>query len=358
MARRRALADLCAALNGAPRTDADWMAVLWLANGALVTPQLHAAAERAGTLDDLPEEVRTFTAEVWRRNRERNRRLLAQLDEALAALNAVGVEPVLLKGAAIWASLGRPAAFDRMMNDLDLLVRPDEVARALEGLQATGFPVVHRYEGADLHVIAERGRPSDVGVIDLHQRAPGPPGLAETPDLTELADVVEWNGVRARLPQPAVQAWFLVLHDQIHDGDYWRGGFALRHLLDLAMLAEGIDWGRLRGFARTRLAAHVLDAQLVAAHRLAGAAIPDSVRRSAWARLQYARHMAQFCWPALAAPLAAAGAASETFALLEHRRVNRADRRRLFGAQDRRMTPAERLDRLRYILGGLAAGKL
>src|SRR5688572_4161193 len=113
--RRAALEALRDALRGAPPADADWLEVLRLANDALVTPQVHAAALRSGALERLPAEVQTFTAEVFSRNRERNRRLFGQLVEAVGALNGAGIEPALLKGAAVWASLGRPEGFDRML---------------------------------------------------------------------------------------------------------------------------------------------------------------------------------------------------------------------------------------------------
>jgi hypothetical protein len=305
--------------------------------------------------------VRRFTAEVFERNRERNRRLLAELGDALGALNAGEVEPVLLKGAALWASLGRPAAFDRMLNDLDLLVAPAEAPRAVVALQTAGFEVLRAHAGPEVHVVAELGRASDVGAIDLHQRPPGPPGLAEVERLRSHCRPLDWRGLRAWVPEPALQVFFLVLHDQFHDGDYWRGGFTLRHLFDIAALtrgAEPVDFDLLDRLARTRLARHALEAELIAAHRIAGAVAPKAVLRRAWPRLQQARQLAQFAWPWLRTPLAALGLASEWPSLAAHRAADQADRRRLFGRPKPPPAWTERLDRLRDIFGGFAAGKI
>jgi hypothetical protein len=359
MSRRRALRDLSAALRGEPPADADWMAVLQLANAALVTPQIHAAALRAGALERLPAEVRTFTAEVYARNRERNRRLLDQLADAVGALNAAGIEPVLLKGAALWASLGRPDEFDRMLNDVDLLVRPDQAVPAIEALIAGGFGLANAYPGPEVHVVAELGRATDVGFIDLHQRPPGPPGVAELEDLQRHCRRTEWCGVRAWTPEPAVQAFFLVLHDQFHDGDYWRGGFSLRHLTDIAELSRGpepLDWGLLHRLAKVRLVENALDAELIAAQRIAGADVPEPILRRRWARLQHARHMAQFTWPLLSLPLAGLGMLSEGVNFAAHKRADAAARLRLFG-RPRGRDLAEVLGRLRDILG-LAPGRI
>jgi hypothetical protein len=333
------------------------MAVLWLANTSLVTPQILTAAEAAGASERLPADGLPFLTEVRARNRERNRRLFAQLADALRALNAANIEPALLKGAALWVAQGRPATFDRMLNDLDLLVRPDEAETALAALKAAGFELHNRYQGSEVHVFAELGRPSDVGFLDLHQRAPGPPGAAEAA-WGGGERRVAWDGVAARVAEPAAQIFQLVLHDQFHDGDYWRGTFDLRHLLDIAALAEADpDWAALNTLASTPLLRRALEAQLLAARDLAGAAIPQRMLDDRLAGLQHRRRLAQFAHPALAGVLAAAGAAIDVPALLAHRAANRRDRRRLFGEGRATVGLRERLDRLRQLAAGPAAGK-
>src|SRR6202008_1616219 len=131
------------------------------------------------------------------------------------------------------------------------------------------------YPGNDVLVAAEIGRAEDVGLIDMHQRPPGPPGLAEIDNLGAYCRPVAIDGLRALCPIPALQIFFLVLHDQLHDGDYWRGGFDLRHLMDITRLSasnEPVDWGLLERLCRTSLVRHALETQLIAAERFAGAA--------------------------------------------------------------------------------------
>ena len=185
MNRQTALTQLSMCFQGQVPPGADWMAMLDLANRSLATAQLCTAVMASSSAGALPDDVRVFLLDVQSRNRERNRRLVQQLKDALRALNAVGIEPVLLKGIALWAS--RPdEVFDRILADIDLLVRGTEVDRAVGALRDAGFALTARYPGNDVHVVAELGRPDDVGLIDLHQRPPGPPGLAEIDNLTRL----------------------------------------------------------------------------------------------------------------------------------------------------------------------------
>jgi hypothetical protein len=353
MNRQAALEQLSMCLRGHVPPDADWMGVLGLANRSLATAQLCAAIVASDGVDSLPDDVRVFLLDVQTRNRERNRRLVAQLMDALRALNRVGIEPVLLKGVALWAS--QPGeVFDRILADIDLLVRGSEVNRAIGGLRDAGFALTARYPGNEVHVVAELGRPDDVGLIDLHQRPPGPPGLAEIENLVAYCRPVKVDGLRAMRPVSAVQIFFLVLHDQLHDGDYWRGGFDLRHLVDIATLSRGsepVDWNLLERLCRTPLVRNALESQLIAAERFAGASIPERLSRRRWAQLQHWRHLLQFSYPWAVLPLAVGGAISESASLLIHRVENRAGRCRVLGPQAKQgLSTSDRIRRLRRIL--------
>lgn len=302
MSRLQRLRALSSLLAGELPAKIDWMSVMALANEALVTPQIYSAAVQAGTAAEMPSEVRIFLHEVWRRNRERNRRLFVQLREAVATLNGIGVEPVLLKGAAHWAALGRPAEHDRMLTDIDLLVGDEHAPAAQRALEASGY-VTHKFwENPEKYVAADLGRADGVGVVDLHRRPPGPQAEARAAmALTDQLLPVTWDGVRARAPSAALQIFLLVLHDQFQDGGYWRGKFVLRHLRDIADLTRhpaGVDWDVLQRLANTRLVRNTTDAQLLAAASICGAVVPKTAQRP-WVRLQYTRLQAQFAWPRL-----------------------------------------------------------
>ena len=322
MNKSRALDQLCRLLQGRSTPDADWAAVLELANRALVTPRLE------GSLDavDAPVEVRTFVQDVARRNAERNARLFAQMGEAAVALNAVGIVPMALKGGACLArDAGRCS---RVLNDIDLVVAPDEIEVALQALRDAGFSLLSRRSGVALHAVAELGRPQDVGPIDLHQRPPGPPGFVSGDEILRAGKVWPVGAGQVRAPEPHMHVYLQALHDQLHDGAYWRGGFDLRHAWDIADLiqgGDGVDWDRLYALPPTRLTTHVVEAQVMACHRLTGAPIP-AASRGVSARVQYGRQRLQYVAPLLRAPLAILAMLLETPNLARHRAEDRRSR--------------------------------
>ena len=350
MSDAAALDQLSALLRGEPTTVDDWSAVIGLANRAYITPRL------AGRLPgDAPDDARVFVRDVARRNDERSRRQLQQMGEAAAALNANGVVPLAIKGGAILASAG--GACPRMTNDIDLVVPPSEVERALAALVAAGFPIRARHPDPAAHTVAELGRPEDVGLIDLHQRPPGPPGFFSTADLT-AGPVRQVGPGRVFTPEPHLHIYLQTLHDQLHNGAYWRGGFDLRHAWDIADLIAGddpVDWERLRRLPPTRLTARALEAQLAACHSLTGAPVP------AWAqgwrtRLRERRQRLQQTVPALAAPLAALAVATQPLAVAAHRVHDRRSRAAL-GLPPKPGGVARVVDRMRWIFTAQTSGR-
>ena len=68
----------------------------------------------------------------------RNMRMVAQLVEVLDALGSRGIEPIILKGAALALTVYEEPSL-RPMRDLDLLVRVDALAGAREALLQLGY---------------------------------------------------------------------------------------------------------------------------------------------------------------------------------------------------------------------------
>jgi putative nucleotidyltransferase-like protein len=306
--RARALAQLSVCLRGQIPVKADWPEILHLANESLITTELFPLLTKdEGVWRELPEDVLAFLQEVHRRNRARNASLFETLRIVIAGLNAVDIEPVLLKGCGMWASCptGEPSG-DRMVSDLDLLVKPSEGRKAVDALVRAGFSVLEDHEADEDHAVAILGRTQDAGGIDLHRRAPAPVGIPVIDDLYAHCRAIDVGGLRARLPRPELQILILSLHDQIHGGNFWMGGFSLRHLIDVAKLmgsAEPIDWSFLMSACPTRFVRDVVETEILASQHIAAAKAPHGLRFHTWAKAHYFRLRLQYIFPALNIPL-------------------------------------------------------
>ncbi|MBD9373700.1 nucleotidyltransferase family protein [Rhizobium sp. ARZ01] len=283
---------LVAGLRGHLVSNADWQAVIALANHTLLTPALFSSLEQTGQIQRVPSDVRKYLQFIHDCNRERNMRLRAQLKEAVTALNKRGIVPVLLKGA-VPLFLSRPVLpSSRMTSDLDIGVAAREEASAQACLEELGY----------LQVPNERGmaRPQDAGLLELR---PYRPHSFERPKL------VLQNDLRVKVPSAQSRALHWILHDLVKEGDYLRGRIDLRHLHDLAQLAEsdGIDWTALRASVPDRGVRNAIDTQLLAMHSFFGTSIPVECMQRPIIRLQHWRRVITSRHPVFGAPLRFAG---------------------------------------------------
>ena len=279
-----ALRLVTAAMRGRVPDEADWPLLLETANRGWIGPALFLGLDRGGLLDAIPDPVRDYLSLLHERNRERNRRLLAQLIEATRALNAAAIEPILLKGAIHLFTAEDDDLGWRMISDLDLSIAPEDVAPAKAALEALGY----RGFGGD-HELA---RPQDAGAIELHDRPSTRSRRYLSGDLLACSPLVARGGAMVRIPSATARALHLIVHDMIKEGDYWSFRIDLRHLHDLAGLARsgGVDWCRLAADLSDPVARKALIVQARAIEDLFGIAIPPDLRSG---RMTEARHLAR-----------------------------------------------------------------
>ena len=290
--RKRAFECLVAALRGSRIDDAPWEEVLALGNHALVTPSLARALADSGQMASLPADVREFLLFVQDQNRERNTRLRRQLLEAVAALNALGISPLLLKGAVALFLSPDDDLPSRMTSDLDIAVEAGDLPRAEAHLATLGYEALSGARGA--------ARPQDVGLLELRPvQSHGGPQPA----------LVDRDGFRALIPPPISRARHWIMHDLVKEGDYLRGRLDLRHLYDLVELdrLEGVDWEALRKSLPDRTSRNAFDVQMLALHDLFGVAVPPGCIGGLLTRFHHWRRTFAVLHPSAGAPLRIAG---------------------------------------------------
>jgi hypothetical protein len=244
---------------------ANWQELIAAARIHVVLPALSWCARDDNS---VPREFRSYLDAVARLNGKRNERLRWQLEQVARALNDVGIEPTLLKGAAYLIGDVYPASAARLTGDLDILVPQHRGRDAIAAMQSIGF-------GSDLpipeshhHFPRMRHTENDI-LIDVHTRL-----LHDLSDpivpvawVHEQSQLIEFRGTRVKMPPPTILVAHNIVHDQLNHERYSRKTIELRQLLDFAILRSGyeqqIDWRELdRRFSSVGLA-HVLATYLL-----------------------------------------------------------------------------------------------
>lgn len=236
-------------LGGAPPSpaaDIRWEILIEASSHHYVTPAL------AWCLRDqpgIPSEVGDYFNAALTLNERRNERLTEGLARVIAALNAIDIEPMLLKGAARLVDGVYPAPKLRFLGDLDVLIPADRSADAAATLKRIGFDeidptLLHHH----LPMLHER----DTGAgVELHTKLTHPPydAIISAAWFWENARPFQLQGLRTRLPDATLSVAHNIVHDQLHHGNYHFKRVQLRQLLDLAMIRlryeTTIDWAAL-----------------------------------------------------------------------------------------------------------------
>jgi hypothetical protein len=192
-------------------------------------------------------DARRTTAARWLRLRFELRNLVREFTRHK-------LDFVILKGAVL-AFLAYPDSSLRSVSDVDLLVRPESLAKALQLVEDAGFHCPKRFEFANPVTLKDSVVPGEE--ISLPLEKPGTSALIEVHTQLESAEPwfpvpiekvlerteeVEWNDARIRVLDPHEFLFHLVLH--LTRGHFFSLG--LRPLLDVHLWVElqekRLDW--------------------------------------------------------------------------------------------------------------------
>jgi len=259
VARWEAFTSVCSylragLLSGAQATtvrNVAWEPLIEASSYHFVTPALAWCLLHEPT--SLPLEVRHYFEEILALNAKRNDNLLTGLSHIVRALNAIDIEPVLLKGAARLIDGTYPATKLRFLGDLDVLIPASRSVAADTALKSIGF---HEHPcDADLsashHHLPTLYDPETGVAVELHTALllPEYASLVPTDWFNASTRRYPFRDLTIRLPDVTRSVAHIIAHDRLNHGRHWQPRVELRQLLDLAMIRarseRAIDWSEL-----------------------------------------------------------------------------------------------------------------
>ena len=120
-------------------TSIDWETVVEVSTAHYVFPALYCNLKRADFLQYLPQELVNFMEHITNINRERNKQIIAQAQELNSLLLANNIKPIFLKGTAnLLAGIYEDIA-ERMVGDIDLIIKKENYPKAITILREFGY---------------------------------------------------------------------------------------------------------------------------------------------------------------------------------------------------------------------------
>jgi hypothetical protein len=264
----------------------DWERLIWQARNAELIGQLRFVLHDAEVLAEIPNAARRHLEVAWEISIKHSEAVQWELRSLQDTLGSLGVQVVLLKGAAYSAQSNR-AAIGRIFNDIDILVPKTALQVVETNLIRAGWLPSHanvydeRYYREWMHELPPMEHKNRSTVLDVHHTILAPTsGIRPDPKAFFAGSLPipgRWSFFRVLAPED------MVMHSACHlfFGEFHKG---LRDLFDLHTLLSDFSsdaqfWGRLLARSESMgLTLPVLDA-LQQSRRLFGTDIAIEVLR-------------------------------------------------------------------------------
>lgn len=257
-----------------PAEGVDWEFLLRQASLHALGPCLTRYCEERA--DEVPPSVLERMRQELVAVRAYNFYLQQELVRVTGLLVAGKVQVAAWKGPAL-AAMAYPDAALRQSADLDLLVPPSQMAKALEILTANGYHEVDADTGGHTRNL-ERTAPKTV--VEVH-------GLAvqsyfsvpwQTDDILEEGNTVSTMTGEIPVPSPEKLLLLLCLHGGKH---VWERLIWICDLVLLIRATPDMDWGKLWDLAVKCRSERMLGLGLVLADAMESGVVPEEqIRRS------------------------------------------------------------------------------
>lgn len=215
---------------------------------------LYARFQQMGLQVLVPPDAGGFLRENYLANAARNLLLLTHAAEVLAALQAEGIPVIGLKGLYLLENVYKDIGV-RAMNDLDILVRHEDIPHTIETLQRLSYMPSTFFDGSAPNQDVKHVPPmslADGTTIEAHW------SLLEEDEPFAIDSRGLWQRARparfAETDASALSVEDLILHLCIHAVYQHYLKIGLRGMLDIALVlkngAEHINWSKLNEIAR------------------------------------------------------------------------------------------------------------
>jgi len=223
----------------------DWQRLLEITSPDLLS-YLGYKINENGFISQCPARLRLEAGDARRATAARWLRLRFELRNLVSEFARHKLDFVVLKGAVL-AFIAYPDCSLRSVADVDLLVRPQNLARALELINEAGFQCPKRFEYAHPAIIKDfvvpgeeislpLEKPDTQALIEVHTQLESAEPWFPVPigKVWEHTEGTDWNDVRILILDPHEFLFHLVLH--LARGHFFSSG--LRPLLDVHLWVE------------------------------------------------------------------------------------------------------------------------
>ncbi|MFY9241979.1 MAG: nucleotidyltransferase family protein [Polaribacter sp.] len=147
----------------------DWDSVVKLSTSHYVFPALYCNFKKADFLHYLPQDLVDYMEYITHLNRERNKEIIEQTKEINELLSASNITPIFLKGTGNLLEGLYDDIAERMLGDIDILIKKEDCNRAFEILQKNNYTKVLPVLFEDHRHLPRIINPNKIAAMEIHR---------------------------------------------------------------------------------------------------------------------------------------------------------------------------------------------
>jgi hypothetical protein len=225
-----------------------WEQLVRVGSNHLVLPALYLKFRNAGLLSEMPVELTDHLRQIYEMNRERNVQISEQIEWVKKLFLESHIHPVFLKGAGVLLDGLYKDPGERIMNDIDCLVRMQDLEKAVSLLKGEGYsnpefspaklPMMHHYPALF--------RPNTPALLEIHKFPVGRRQLQYV-DMGEMIDPIvrEGNASGPFTLKGEDQILINFIHCQLKDQGQYYANVPLRNIYEFYNLSLKYDLSKI-----------------------------------------------------------------------------------------------------------------
>lgn len=116
-----------------------WDGIVELGSRHLVLPAVYGNLKRKNILKLIPVDLEKFLKNIYEKNGERNKKILLQIESLNDLFLKNNIDHIFLKGSALLLSNKFDVLNERMIGDIDILIRKESVLKARDLIIKNGY---------------------------------------------------------------------------------------------------------------------------------------------------------------------------------------------------------------------------
>ena len=193
-----------------------WDGIVELGSRHLVLPAVYGNLKRKNILKLIPIDLEKFLKDIYEKNGERNKKILLQIESLNDLFLKNNIDHIFLKGSALLLSNKFDVLNERMIGDIDILIRKESILKARDLIIKNGYKFlkteIHFTKGLiEQKHLKRMTHENQIAAVELHKEVLNGNKIRLLPSEKLFSETVEIGGKKIlnfkRLTEHIILNW-------------------------------------------------------------------------------------------------------------------------------------------------------